>query len=624
MNQNSLLFEDPVPHQKMRTSFPNFNGEIIALDVETTGLSHTDRVFGVAISTKSKDFYFDVRVHENLLNWLKTIRPKKIVNHNIKFDLHMLRNSGIKLDPAICECTMIRAALIDEKLAFYSLDFLLEKYLGESKYKTIYHELARIFGGKPDKSQAKHFFDAPFDLMEKYGKQDSRGAYNLWEWQEQTIKSRGLERIWKLEKKLFPVLFRSEVRGIKIDVNKAEKSYREIESVINRTIKNLSIKAGFLVNPNPGKSLERLLVADKNEKGQWITAGGEIIPSTNNGKPCLSDSALSGIKHPLMSDILKCRKLMKVRDTFLKNHILEKMRNGRLYPIIHQTKGDSGLGVGTGRLSYARPALQQIPSRDKEIAEMVRPIFIPEEGHGWSYGDLDQHEYRVFAHYVDSPEIIEAYRQNPDIDFHQRIADLTGLPRSAQKSGGPNAKQLNLGMVFCMGAGHLAALCGLPYTWDSFTDEDGTIVHYQKAGPEGLAMVEQYHRMVPGVKEMANWASNFAKERGYIETIHGRHIHLNGAEVRKASGLLYQGSSADLNKENLIVIDEYLESTGGSLILNIHDEYSVSLPNDGQAIGHLREIKRLIENKQLKVPIRVDFSEPSANWWEATRAKTVT
>lgn len=522
--QASLMFEEPQTPERIEADFPSIDGRLISLDVETTGLSHTDKVFGVAVSVGDRDFYFDVRVHEGLFDWLRNSRPRRVVNHNIKFDLHMLANSGVEIDPAACECTMVRAALIDERLLSYSLDYLLKKYLGQEKYTPVYSELARIFGGKPDKSQIRNFPEAPYDLMARYAKQDSRGALNLWKWQEREIRNRGLGKVWVLERKLFPVLFRSERRGIRVDVSAAEQAVSGVDRVIQRHVKKLSLEAGFLVNPNPSRELQRLLVRDQDASGNWLTVNGQTLPSTASGKPCLSDDALSNISHPLVADILRCRKLMKVRDTFLRGHILGEHRDGRLHPDIHQTKGDSGFGVGTGRLSYSRPALQQIPSRDKKIAEMIRPIFLPEEGQRWSYGDLDQHEYRVFAHYVNSPEIIKAYQDDPDIDFHQRVADLTGLPRSPQKSGGPNAKQLNLGMVFCMGAGHLAAICGLPYTWSSFLGDDGKEVHYQKAGPEGLAMVDRYHEMVPGVREMAKWASDYAKTWGYIETLGGRHI----------------------------------------------------------------------------------------------------
>jgi len=65
--------------------------------------------------------------------------------------------------------------------------------------------------------------------------------------------------------------------------------------------------------------------------------------------------------------VLKIRSDIKTRDTFLGKHVLEHAVGGRVYPTINQSKGEDG-GTGTGRLSYSAPALQQIPSRRKEIA----------------------------------------------------------------------------------------------------------------------------------------------------------------------------------------------------------------------------------------------------------------
>ena len=70
-----------------------------------------------------------------------------VKNHNIKFDLHMLWSIGVKWEPEICECTMLRAGLIDEHLKRYSLDALSKKYLNESKVEDIYVKLAEQFGG---------------------------------------------------------------------------------------------------------------------------------------------------------------------------------------------------------------------------------------------------------------------------------------------------------------------------------------------------------------------------------------------------------------------------------------------------------------------------------------------
>lgn len=619
--------------------FPNIEGRVVCPDSETNGLDWTNpkiSAFGVALSVQGGgNYYWDFRKQPSAARWLadNINKASRVVNHNIKFDMHMLRKWDINIDPTIVECTQIRAALINEHLHSYSLDSLLKKYLDISKWNQIYEELAALFGGKPTRdAQMPNLHRAPVGLVAKYAKDDSRGALKLWEWQEEEIARQGLGKVWDLERRLFKVVYKSEVRGIRIDEEAADRATIGITAKVEQDIQELRELAGFEVNPNPSGSIKKLFKPKWDDrKKQWFAVDGTPLESTDAGNPSLGADALRLMKHPAAPIILRCRKLMKTRDTFIQGHILGHARNGYVHPNINQTKGDSDgavMGTGTGRLSYTAPALQQIPARDKTVAAMVRPLFLPDPGQGWSYGDLDQHEYRIFAHYVNNPAIIQAYADNPDLDFHQRIADLTGLPRSAPMAGGPNAKQLNLGMVFTMGAGHMAALCNLPWEWDEFETRDGEVIRFQRAGPEGEALVEEYHRNVPGIREMAKKAKRVAMSRGHIRTLRGRHIRFpHKSLARKASGLLYQGGAADLNKENMILIDEYFESEcpQGRLLLSIHDEYSMSMPRDGKEVQHLKEIQRLIQDKpDIRVPIRIDFSMSSKNWWEATEAEYAT
>jgi DNA polymerase-1 len=267
-------------------------------------------------------------------------------------------------------------------------------------------------------------------------------------------------------------------------------------------------------------------------------------------------------------------------------------------------------------LSYTNPALQQIPSRNKEAAELVRPVFLPEEGEGWVYGDLDQHEYRVFAHYSNSPALMSAYKKNPNLDVHGYVAELTGIPRNIPKDGGANAKQLNLSIVFCMSDGRVAEVLGLPYTVEMVRGFSMLV-----PGEETKALLETYHTKFPGVKALQAKVKATAKSRGYIKSIYGRRIRFpDGKGVYKSPGLLFQVSSGDLNKSNLTRIYRVLKESGkGRLLLNIHDEYSVSVPRN--SIRVTKAMQKAIQDRDLRVPIRIDFGKPQKNWWLATQGK---
>jgi DNA polymerase-1 len=125
---------------------------------------------------------------------------------------------------------------------------------------------------------------------------------------------------------------------------------------------------------------------------------------------------------------------------------------------------------------------------------------------------------------------------------------------------------------------------------------------------------------------MAKNAASVAKTRGHVKTLMGRQIRFPGGQfTHKASGLIYQGTSADLNKDCIIRICEYLESEcpDAHLLLNIHDEFNISMPY--VETKHLFELQKVIQDRpELRVPIRVDFGCPKENWWEATQADSLT
>lgn len=614
------------------SGFFNFSDfDVVAVDTETNGLDWTvNRMFGFSVTTAAGSGYWDIREQPEALVWLRKQAEQYsgiLVNQNLKFDLHMMLNEGVDFKQAKKQCTMIRACLIDEHLFEYNLDSLARKYLGKTKENDIYPVLASMFGGQPTRNSAmKHLHRAPASVVRPYAIVDTELAYELWHWQEQEIKKQDLSQVWNLEYRLFPHIFDMERRGIKVDIDEAKMRQEMITPEIDRIRRQLDAMAGFPVNPNPSASIHKLFEPKRNEQGYWVANDGTILEETGAGKPSIGSEALERMKHPAAKMIQRVRKLIKARDTFIGGHILGHERNGYVHPNINQTKGDETGGTGTGRLSYTQPALQQIPARDREIASIVRPIFRPDEGQGWAYCDLDQFELRIFHHFVNNPGIIKAYRDNPDLDGHQIVADLTGLPRNAGKSGGVSAKQLNLGAVFNMGGGSMAEKMGLPFTMEEIQIGNKTII-YRKPGPEAQDIIDTYFRMVPGVKEIAKKAKSIATSRGYVKSIMGRHLRFPGKQfTHKASGLVYQSSSADLNKSNIINTCEYLKSEcpEGRLLLSIHDELSFSLPWEG-SMRHLHEMKRIIQHHpNIRVPIRTDFSALSNTWWEANNADLVT
>lgn len=608
------------------STFPRIeHAKVLVIDTETTGLDWwRDKLFGISIAWDDQSAYWDVRQDPQVIQWLQDlIREERVgtwVGHNIKFDYHFLREAGVTLPPERIDCTMIRGALINEHEPTFSLDFLARKYAGMQKDEEIYAELAALFGGRATRNvQMPNISRAPIRIVSKYAIQDAVVTLALYNWQQAEIERQDLYRVHRLERDLMPVIIDMEEQGVCVDVERAERAVRELTLRVDREQSALNSLAGFEVNPNPSGSITELFKPERGEDGEWYLVDGTRADKTEGGKASINAECLRRMKHPAAKMILDLRKMLKTRDTFLKGHILGHHHDGIIHCNYNQTKNDAEAGTGTGRLSVTNPALQQIPSRDKDIKSLVRPIFIPDVGASWLGMDWSQFEFRVANHYGNVPAILSAYASNPDLDFHQLVSDLTGIPRNAQYAGGPSSKAINLGLAFNMGSGRLAQECGLPYT-----EEEGPNGNtYLKAGPEALAMFEKYHAANPGMRNTSQKASSLAKERGFVHSMLGRHLRFPGGQfVHKASGLIYQATSADCMKQKLIELHTYLNTHGcGRLLLTVHDEVGISLDNDSKE--HADEIARIYTTFdgvecpiKLRVPITCDWGT-GADWYQA-------
>lgn len=611
-----------------------------SIDTEDTGLRYkVDKVFGISISTPDgQDFYWDIRKQPSIKEWLneqvKYYRGT-IIAHNASFDYRMLHHSGVNVPIDRIDDTVIRASCIDEHLFAYSLDYLVKKYLGKKKVE-IYETLASMFGGLATKNvQMPNLQYAPPELVGVYAaagewegqwvEGDSRLTLDLWEWQEKEIERQGIQDIIKFERDKMPTFIRTEMRGIRVDEEYAEEAIEKLNPIIKEKQDELDKRAGWKFNVNSSPQVKKYFTID--ERNGEFFVHDTIIGKTPKGKPSLGSEYLRDIKDPVAGLILEVRSLLKTRDTFLRKHVLSHSVRGRVYPTINQSKSESG-GTSTGRLSIQNPAMQQIPSRNKKIASIVKPCFLPDEGHVWVDSDMNSFEVRVFAHLVNNPVIIEAYKQNPYTDLHQFVADLTNLVRNATYSGQANAKQLNLSMIFNSGNGAIADKMGMPWEWESFLprgkkDIPKNYVTYKKAGIEAMKVINKYHNRVQGVKQLAEKCKNLAEKTEFLFTFTGRRLRFSGgAHSYAASGKLIQATSADLNKENWIMIEDQL-GDDGHIILNTHDSYSMSI-EEGKWRDAYKRVKSEVEKPgRLRVPLILDFNGSGDNWWEALQGNCV-
>jgi len=600
----------------------------IAIDVETRdpnlkkngpGWAVGDgEVVGYAIATADWSCYLPV-AHEGGGNidkkqankWLKKVFecPADKIFHNAQYDVGWIRRMGFEIKGRIID-TMVVSSLLDENKFSYALNSVAFEYLGIAKSENLLREAAAEFGLDPKAEMWK----MPAMFVGPYAEKDAEITLKLWNYLKVEIGKQNLGAIVSLELNLLPCLVDMTWRGVRVDMDKTERTRNAIlkrEKAVKAEIKRL---VGYDVEiwaaQSVAKAFDHLSIS---------------YPKTEKGAPSFRKQFLSDHREKLPKLIVEARNLNKTSGTFINNILKFCHADGRIHSHINQIRGDSG-GTVSGRFSMNNPNLQQIPARDPEIGPMIRSLFLPEEGDHWAAIDYSQQEPRILVHYAHIygeyrglalrgvKEFVNGYRNDPDMDFHTMVSEMANIPRK-------QAKTINLGMMYGMGVAKLA---------DQLDIEE----------EDAKSLVAQYHDRVPFVKGLMQGVMRHldSKEsKGVIRSLEGRRCRfdmwesksfgmtkalpyseaveeygpnmLKRAYTYKALNRLIQASAADMTKKAMV--DLY--QMGHLPMLQVHDELCMSVKSREEA----ESIAKVMEDAvPLEVPSKCDV-EVGPNWGEA-------
>jgi DNA polymerase I-like protein with 3'-5' exonuclease and polymerase domains len=234
---------------------------------------------------------------------------------------------------------------------------------------------------------------------------------------------------------------------------------------------------------------------------------------------------------------------------------------------------------------------------------------------------------RFAGHLTGAAEAAQAYWDNPLLDNHDFMAQLTGLKRS-------HAKIVYLGLCYGEGGAKLCHDLGLPTAYAvhfagkgvkvfSTQDEAMEAAHasgvktrwYECAGPEGQKILDTFDQRAPFIRQLANVCKYLVELRGWIRTAGGRLLHFPQNKdgsfdwSHKALNRLIQGTSADQNKEAMVALDNEMPEL--FMQLPVHDELDGSFETVTQ--GKKAKVIMMECMGKTKVPFRVD-DEYGPNW----------
>ena len=607
----------------------------IAVDTETTGVTHDDVIVGYSVTCPMADMHFYVpfrhQTGEQMIDeydamtaikpFLEDSRILKVL-HNVKFDHEKFLFDKYSINMVNYVDTMILMYVLNENEESYALKKLATKYgkhFGFNDKSDTYEELFGKGG----------FENTPLNVAYIYACKDTHLTWSLYQWQLENLKKQ--PKLWHvafdIEMPLIPVLLKMHYRGFNLDMEYAEKYLLELQEQINKMEEEL---AEYFpdINLNSNQQLAEYLY------------GTLKLPDNHNGsvdKDALKELAdeYEGVKI-----LLEYRKLTKLKSTYIEPLPQKVWDDGFLHGEINQ------MGTKTGRLASENPNLQNIPPA-------ARKIFVAPEGKLYMSCDFSKMEIFIACELSGDPNLYDALHSGADV--YSVIASKSyGLPIEQCGDGTVYRKHAKTALLGCMyGA--------LPFT---IAKQVGVSVE------EGKEILDNFFNGNPVLTAQIHKCHDLVAAQGYVETLQGRkrrfpEIPAKVKLLKKLDQMIYQktgktgtqwdaeldgiykakkipydlrsnwytlnkeiqrafrqsfnatdqGSGGDICKIALINLDKYFTELNKNLppekhyhiISTIHDEQLMEVPNDipQEVIDHIDYI--MCHTMPLNVTMRTDI-----------------
>ncbi len=578
--------------------------QLFAFDTETTSLDYMEaQIVGVSFAVSPGEAAYVPLAHDytdapqqlNREEVLERLRPlledpaTAKLGQNLKYDLHVLENHGIKL-AGIRHDTMLESYVLDSTATRHDMDGMAEHYLD---LKTIHFE---DIAGKGARQLT--FNQVSLEQAGPYAAEDADVTLRLhhYFWPRLTQEP-ALQRVYEeIEIPLLPVLARLERNGVKVDADQLRRQSKELEQRLRELEQQACALAGESFNPGSTKQLQtilfdklRLPVARKTPKGQPSTA-----------EDVLQELALD---FPLPKLILEHRGLSKLKSTYTDRLPREiNPRTGRVHTSYHQAV------ASTGRLASADPNLQQIPVRTPE-GRRIRQAFVAPPGYRIVAADYSQIELRILAHLSQDEGLLRAFAQGEDI-HRFTAAEVFGVPLDAvDEQQRRAAKTINFGLIYGMSAFGLARQLGIE----------------RRAAQ---VYMDRYFARYPRVRVFMEEIRQQAADRGYVATVLGRRLYVpdiraqhqqrRQAAERTAINAPMQGTAADIIKLAMLAVDSWLKTSGvdARMIMQVHDELVFEVADSVVETAAKGIRAHMVAAAALRAPLEVDIGV-GGNWDEA-------
>ena len=563
-----------------------FNKQAIGLDTETTELdpylgrlrlvqlASADNVYIVDLNAFRDGDFSKSEALEPLRQLLAAPRPIKIA-HNAKFDAKFIKyNFGVDLGglfDTLLASQIVSAGDIEER---HGLNAIAARYLNEEVDKT-----ERLSNWEFELSEAQL----------QYAARDAAVLLPLRDKLIEKIRSLDLIQCAQLEFECVMPVVDLELTGFYMDKRRwleqltiVEKTRAELANELQEMLGEGVAQASLFGPSRANINLDsQLQVTDALNR-----LGIPLPDSTRNWK--LQPLAA---QYPVVAKLLEYRTMQKALTSYGHNVIeFINPKTGRLHADFRQ------IGAPTGRFACTNPNIQQVP----HAAEYRRCFMGYPEGRRLVIADYSQIELRILAEFSGDQGFIDAFNSGADLHRVTAAQVFNVAQDQVSKEQRDFAKRLNFGVVYGIGAQRFSMMTGLSVT-------------------EAENVLRRYFATYRGLDTYLRDSANRAVSDKQARTGSGRLVKFNfdasdrqqvSMTQRNGKNAPIQGTSADILKRALRLLNDDLRDTSAKIVNIIHDEIVVEV-DEGESEDVAQKVERAMcaagEEYVTTVPVKVEW-----------------
>lgn len=604
---------------------------VVAFDTETDNKTDyaTLTPLGISFCDGQRVMYCDLDVpeHNEMVEFLQyqfQRKIKKLIGHNIAFDLMVLWKLGVR---------EVTENVYDTQTAYHLLD-----ETGETGLK---HLAIFELGVSPDlvrKWDDVKDLDHHSEKFYEYGADDAEWTWKLFKKSLPQLKTEKLTFLmFKIEMPFVFVLRDLSINGILVDLEKVKEIDKKVQPIQDEAEQACMKHAGLdyirpgedcfwkdtykeksPINWNSNKQVVPLLMNQFGVEFTELTKTGEKrqrdgLPVGNDywklDKVVLAgadpDKVIGGlaVDYPICFDILKYRMAKSLRSGFT-NKVPEHVSpDGRVRCSFNNCV------AATGRLSSSNPNLQNLRKMSKILGVEVRSCFVAPKGKSFIVADYGGQELRILAYVTQDPTLLNAFMKG--LDLHLVTANLLfnlGLTEQQLTDGTPEHEEAATTHKDARHKGKNGF--NFPVVYGS--TEHGISRGIGVSLDEAKRLLEQFLNQYPGIKDGIADCESRIKNYRYVRNSAGRKRRFAAftkRALRQAFNFLIQGYAADMLRLGMVAVRKVcLEHPEWELkiVLTVHDEVVLEVKDEYVDVAAEAVKKAMIGAVDLGVPVLCD------------------